>query len=67
MPRDYQSLNDASKAHFDIVCAALDAAGVSWKLDPLLVRGLDYYSHTAFEFITDALGAQGTVLRRWSL
>ena len=55
-------LNEASKAHFATVCAALDAAGVEWVLDPLLVRGLDYYSHTAFEFITDALGAQGTVL-----
>ena len=41
---------------------ALEAAGISWTFDPLLVRGLDYYCHTAFEFITDALGAQGTVL-----
>lgn len=55
-------LNEVSKAHFETVCRALDAAGVAWVLDPLLVRGLDYYSHTAFEFITDALGAQGTVL-----
>ena len=41
---------------------ALDAAGVAWVFDPLLVRGLDYYCHTAFEFVTNALGAQGTVL-----
>ena len=41
---------------------ALDSAGIAWNFDPLLVRGLDYYCHTAFEFITDALGAQGTVL-----
>lgn len=55
-------LNDVSKAHFDDAVSALEAAGISYELDPLLVRGLDYYSHTAFEFITDALGAQGTVL-----
>ena len=55
-------LNAESATHFETVCKALDAAGIQWKLDPLLVRGLDYYSHTAFEFITDALGAQGTVL-----
>ena len=55
-------LNAESTAHFAHVTAALDAANIDWILDPLLVRGLDYYSHTAFEFITDALGAQGTVL-----
>ena len=61
-PRLDAHLNDASKAHFAAVTSALDAAGISWSFDPLLVRGLDYYCHTAFEFITDALGAQGTVL-----
>ena len=61
-PRLDAHLNDVSKAHFAAVTSALDAAGISWKFDPLLVRGLDYYCHTAFEFITDALGAQGTVL-----
>ena len=61
-PRLNEFLNDESKAHFDKVCQALDAASISWTFDPLLVRGLDYYCHTAFEFITDALGAQGTVL-----
>ena len=58
--QDY--LNDASKTHFATLVAALDAAGVAWIFDPLLVRGLDYYCHTAFEFVTNALGAQGTVL-----
>jgi histidyl-tRNA synthetase len=47
---------------FAAVTAGLDAAGVPWKRNPRLVRGLDYYRHTAFEFITDRLGAQGTVL-----
>nr|WP_314446256.1 histidine--tRNA ligase [uncultured Sphingomonas sp.] len=47
---------------FAAVTAGLDAAGVTWERAPRLVRGLDYYRHTAFEFITDALGAQGTVL-----
>lgn len=47
---------------FAAVTTGLDAAGVAWERAPRLVRGLDYYRHTAFEFITDALGAQGTVL-----
>jgi len=47
---------------FGKVTAGLDAAGVAWERAPRLVRGLDYYRHTAFEFITDQLGAQGTVL-----
>jgi histidyl-tRNA synthetase len=47
---------------FAAVTAGLDAAGVPWKRNPRLVRGLDYYRHTAFEFVTDRLGAQGTVL-----
>ena len=58
--QDY--LNDASKTHFATLTAALDAVGVAWVFDSLLVRGLDYYCHTAFEFVTTALGAQGTVL-----
>ena len=61
-PRLPEYLSDEAKAHFDRVAACLDHAGVSFVADPLLVRGLDYYAHTAFEFITDALGAQGTVL-----
>ncbi|WP_300973169.1 histidine--tRNA ligase [Sphingomonas sp. LHG3406-1] len=47
---------------FAAVTAGLDAAEVAWERAPRLVRGLDYYRHTAFEFVTDALGSQGTVL-----
>lgn len=47
---------------FGAVTAGLDAAGVAWERNARLVRGLDYYRHTAFEFVTDRLGAQGTVL-----
>jgi len=47
---------------FGQVTEGLDAAGVAWERAPRLVRGLDYYRHTAFEFVTDKLGAQGTVL-----
>ncbi len=47
---------------FGRVTAGLDAAGIAWERAPRLVRGLDYYRHTAFEFVTDRLGAQGTVL-----
>ena len=47
---------------FAQVTAGLDAAGVQWERAPRLVRGLDYYRHTAFEFVTDRLGAQGTVI-----
>jgi len=55
-------LSDEAQAFFGKVTAGLDAAGVSWTRAPALVRGLDYYRHTAFEFVTDRLGAQGTVL-----
>jgi histidyl-tRNA synthetase len=55
-------LNDASRAFFDEVLAGLDALDVAYEVQPRLVRGLDYYSHTAFEFVTGTLGAQGTVL-----
>jgi histidyl-tRNA synthetase len=54
-------LDDLSRAHFAGLCAHLDALGVPWTHNPRLVRGLDYYTHTVFEWITDALGAQGTV------
>ena len=56
------SLNDTSRAFFDQVLRGLDALGVRYTVNQRLVRGLDYYTHTAFEFITSALGAQGTVL-----
>lgn len=49
-------------AFFDSATKGLDAAGVAWERNARLVRGLDYYRHTAFEFVTDRLGAQGTVL-----
>ena len=55
-------LTEEARAFFGKVTAGLDAAGVAWERDARLVRGLDYYRHTAFEFITDRLGAQGTVL-----
>ncbi len=55
-------LNQASKDFFKGVQDGLSALGIHFKLSPALVRGIDYYSHTAFEFTTDALGAQGTVL-----
>src|SRR5207245_7723088 len=47
---------------FAAVTAGIDGAGVPWRRNPRLVRGLDYYRHTAFEFVTDRLGAQGTVI-----
>ena len=55
-------LTAEARAFFDAVTAGLDTAGVRWTRNPRLVRGLDYYRHTAFEFVTDRLGAQGTVL-----
>ena len=56
------SMNEASKEFFETVKAGLTAVGVPFKHDERLVRGMDYYCHTAFEFITTELGAQGTVL-----
>jgi histidyl-tRNA synthetase len=50
-----------ARAHFDGVLAGLDALGIEYVLNPQLVRGLDYYNYTVFEWITDDLGAQGTV------
>jgi len=55
-------LNQASKDFFTAVQDGLAAAGVPFEVDPALVRGLDYYTHTAFEFVTTHIGAQGTVL-----
>ncbi len=55
-------LNEASRSFFAAVTAGLTAAGVPFEHNERLVRGLDYYTHTAFEFITTELGAQGTVL-----
>lgn len=55
-------LTDEARSFFEKVTSGLDAAGVAWERNARLVRGLDYYRHTAFEFVTDRLGAQGTVL-----
>jgi histidyl-tRNA synthetase len=60
-PRLIEHLGAEDRAHFDEVCALLDAAGVGWELDDTLVRGLDYYTRTIFEFTSDALGAQSGV------
>jgi histidyl-tRNA synthetase len=60
-PQLLQFLGDASVKHLDTVKALLSACGVEWSVNPRLVRGLDYYSHTVFEFVTDELGAQGTL------
>lgn len=54
-------LDDASKAHFDGLKRLLDALQIPYVFNPRLVRGLDYYTHTVFEWITDELGSQGTV------
>jgi histidyl-tRNA synthetase len=61
-PKIDDYLSGEAQDFFGKVTAGLDAAGVAWERDPALVRGLDYYRHTAFEFVTDRLGAQGTVL-----
>ena len=60
-PKLLDFLGEASLAHFNGVRAILDAAGVRYTINPRLVRGLDYYNLTVFEWITDKLGAQGTV------
>lgn len=56
------SLNEASKNFFNEVLKGLDSLGIKYRINNRLVRGLDYYSHTVFELVTDKLGAQGTVL-----
>ena len=60
-PRLADYLGDASRAHFDALKAALDAAGLPYRVNPRLVRGMDYYTLTVFEWVTPHLGAQGTV------
>lgn len=60
-PQLMDDLDDAARAHFAAVCAGLDAAGIAYRINPRLVRGLDYYNYTVFEWVTDRLGAQGTV------
>lgn len=60
-PRLFDFLGEESRAHFQGVCDRLDDAGIAYTLNPRLVRGLDYYNLTVFEWVTDRLGAQGTV------
>ncbi|MBV2182447.1 MAG: histidine--tRNA ligase [Castellaniella sp.] len=60
-PRLFDFLGPESLAHYQGLCARLDDAGVAYTLNPRLVRGLDYYNLTVFEWVTDRLGAQGTV------
>jgi len=54
-------LDEESKVHFETLCARLTQAGIEFEINPRLVRGLDYYNRTVFEWVTDSLGAQGTV------
>jgi histidyl-tRNA synthetase len=61
-PSIFDHLTDDARVFFDAVQEGLTALGVAYKLNPRIVRGLDYYCHTAFEFITENLGAQGTVI-----
>jgi histidyl-tRNA synthetase len=61
-PNVDEHLTSEAADFFAAVTSGVDAAGVPWTRNPRLVRGLDYYRHTAFEFVTDRLGAQGTVI-----
>ena len=60
-PNFYGYLDDESRVHFERLRELLDAAGISYEVNPRLVRGLDYYCKTVFEWVTDKLGSQGTV------
>ncbi len=60
-PKLIDELDETALAHFDSVRQGLDAAGIAYRINPRLVRGLDYYNYTVFEWVTDRLGAQGTV------
>jgi histidyl-tRNA synthetase len=60
-PKLQASLSEEAKAHFDLLQQHLSASGIQFKINPRLVRGLDYYSHTVFEWTTDKLGAQSAV------
>ena len=61
-PRLSDYLGEDSKAHFSKLCELLSLAGIQYQINERLVRGIDYYNRTVFEWITDSLGAQGTVL-----
>ncbi|MDR0218757.1 MAG: histidine--tRNA ligase [Enterobacteriaceae bacterium] len=60
-PALFDYLDAESKQHFDGLCQILDSAGIQYRINQRLVRGLDYYNRTVFEWVTSALGAQGTV------
>ncbi|NQY27778.1 MAG: histidine--tRNA ligase [Piscirickettsiaceae bacterium] len=60
-PKLIDHLDDESRQEFDVLCQSLDAAGISYEINPRLVRGLDYYGKTVFEWVTDQLGSQGTI------
>jgi len=60
-PRLLDHVDDESRSHFEGLCRLLDTTGVQYEINPHLVRGLDYYNRTVFEWVTDRLGAQGTV------
>ena len=60
-PRLMDYLDDESKQHFESLTSILDSAGIAYRINPRLVRGLDYYCKTVFEWVTESLGAQGTV------
>jgi len=60
-PRLMDSLGEETRSHFAGLCGVLDAAGIAYTLNPRLVRGLDYYNRTVFEWVTTKLGSQGTI------
>lgn len=61
-PRFEDYLSAESKSYFEAVCQGLEAQGINYEINRRLVRGLDYYNHTAFEFVTTELGTQGAIL-----
>jgi histidyl-tRNA synthetase len=60
-PKLMDVLGEKSRAHFETLCSGLDALKIPYVINPVLVRGLDYYGHTVFEWVTDRLGSQATV------
>ena len=60
-PKLVDHLDDESKKEFELLCQTLDDAGLKYEINPRLVRGLDYYGKTVFEWVTDQLGSQGTI------
>ena len=60
-PKLQDHLDEASASHFSQLCERLEQLGISYRVNPKLVRGLDYYNATVFEWVTDTLGAQGTI------